>query len=413
MKVVVIGGGAAGFFGAITCAGLHPHCEVLLLEKSSKVLSKVRISGGGRCNVTHACFQNSQLAKFYPRGSKTMLSALHQFNAKDTVDWFEARGVKLKTEPDGRMFPVTDSSQTVIDCLWGEARRLGINIRTSSGVASVEPLHQSDNEPAKFSLTLLNGENLVCDRILIATGGNPNETAYEWLTFGKHSLHTPVPSLFTFNTPDSYLSDLSGVSVQHTTVKVAGTRLLQTGPLLITHWGFSGPAVLKLSAWGARELHELGYRFTLLVNWLPDYNEETLRQELLIYREKNPKKLVSAQAMFGLPFRLWQKLVARAETGEQIRWADLPKKNLNKLIDLLIRGSFSVEGKSTFKEEFVTCGGIVLENINWQTMESKSCRGLFYAGEVLDIDGVTGGFNFQNAWTTGYIAGKHIGIKQN
>ena len=411
MKVVVIGGGAAGFFGAITCAQQHPHCEVILLEKSNKVLAKVRISGGGRCNVTHACFHNGQLAKFYPRGSKTMLSTLQQFDAKDTVSWFESRGVKLKTEPDGRMFPVTDSSQTVIDCLWGEARRLGIDIKTSTGVASIKPLHMSDNEPTRFLLTLYNEEKIECDKVLIATGGNPNAAAYEWLTVGKHSLKNPVPSLFTFNTPASYLLDLSGVSVQQTIVKVAGTKLTQSGPLLITHWGFSGPAVLKLSAWGARELHEINYRFILLINWLPEYNEETLRQDLLTYKQNNPKKLVATQALFNLPFRLWQRFTQRAEIGEQVRWADLPKKNMNKLIDLLSRGSFEVDGKSTFKEEFVTCGGVALENINWQTMESNVCKGLFYAGEVLDIDGVTGGFNFQNAWTTGYIAGKNIGIK--
>jgi predicted Rossmann fold flavoprotein len=412
MKVVVIGGGAAGFFGAIACAQLHPQCEVILLEKSNKVLSKVRISGGGRCNVTHACFHNSQLAKFYPRGSKTMLSTLSQFNAGDTVAWFETRGVKLKTEPDGRMFPVTNSSQTVIDCLLDEAKKAGVVIRTSTGVSSVEPLHQATNEPTRFELTLLNGEQIQCDKVLIATGGNPNAAAYEWLTFGKHSLEHPVPSLFTFNTPHSYLLDLSGVSVQETVVKVAGTKLQQTGPLLITHWGFSGPAVLKLSAWGARELHKLSYRFTLLVNWLPHYNEETLREELTLYKENNPKKMVAAMALFQLPSRLWLRLVEKSEIGTQARWAELPKKNLNKLIDLLTKGSFEVEGKSTYKDEFVTCGGIMLDNINPQTMESKYCRGLYFAGEVLDIDGVTGGFNFQNAWTSGYIAGKHIGTQQ-
>lgn len=411
MKVVVIGGGAAGFFGAISCARHHPHCEVILLEKSSKVLSKVRVSGGGRCNVTHACFHNSQLAKFYPRGSKTMLSTLTQFDVKDTVTWFESRGVKLKTEADGRMFPVTDSSQTIIDCLLNEATRLGVTIRTSTGVSAIEPLHHSADSPTRFSLALLNGEKIECDKVLIATGGNPNATAYEWLTLGKHTLDQPVPSLFTFNTPHSYLLELSGVSVQQTVVKVAGTKLQQTGPLLITHWGFSGPAILKLSAWGARELHSLSYRFTLLVNWLPDFNEETLRQELILYKESNPKKIVTAQALFHLPSRLWQKLVEKSEIGEQTRWAELPKKNMNKLIDLLIRGSFEVDGKSTYKDEFVTCGGVTLANIHAQTMESKYCRGLYFAGEVLDIDGVTGGFNFQNAWTSGYIAGKHIGIK--
>jgi predicted Rossmann fold flavoprotein len=409
MKVVVIGGGAAGFFGAITCAELHPHGEVILLEKSNKVLSKVRISGGGRCNVTHACFQNNQLIKYYPRGSKALLSAFNQFNAYDTVKWFESRGVKLKTEADGRMFPVTDSSETIIDCLWGEARRLGIDIRTSAGVSAIIPLHQSPEEPSKFSITLLNGQEMICDSVLIATGGNPSQAAYQWLALDKHLIRAPVPSLFTFNTPESDLLDLSGVSVQEATVKVAGTKLQQSGPLLITHWGFSGPAILKLSAWGARELHELGYRFPLLVNWVPAYNEETLRQEFIKFKDAHPKKVVAGQALLGLPHRLWQKFIEKSEIQGQFRWGDLPKRNLNKLIDLLIKGSFVVDGKSTFKEEFVTCGGIAIDNINWQTMESKYVRGLFYAGEVLDIDGVTGGFNFQSAWTTGYIAGKNMG----
>jgi predicted Rossmann fold flavoprotein len=340
-----------------------------------------------------------------------MLSTLNQFDAKDTVAWFESRGVKLKTEPDGRMFPVTNSSQTIIDCLMGEAKRLGVDIRTSTGVSTVEPLHQLSDEPTCFAIKLLNGECMQCDKILIATGGNPNATAYEWLTLGKHSLDAPVPSLFTFNAPSSYLLDLSGVSVQETIVKVAGSKLQQSGPVLITHWGFSGPAILKLSAWGARELHTLSYRFALLVNWLPTYNEETLRKELLLYKEANPKKIVASLALFQLPSRLWQRLVGEAEINEQIRWAELPKKNLNKLIDLLIRGSFEIDGKSTYKDEFVTCGGVTLDNINPQTMESRHWKGLYFAGEVLDIDGVTGGFNFQNAWTSGYIAGKHIGIQ--
>jgi predicted Rossmann fold flavoprotein len=256
---------------------------------------------------------------------------------------------------------------------------------------------------------LLNGKELDCDSVLVATGGNPSQAAYQWLGLDKHVIQAPVPSLFTFNTPESDLLDLSGVSVQEAIVKVAGTKLQQSGPLLITHWGFSGPAVLKLSAWGARELHERGYRFTLLVNWVPTYNEETMRQELIKFKDAHPKKVVVGQALLGLPHRLWQKFAEKAEIHSQLRWGELPKKNLNKLIDLLIKGSFVVEGKSTFKEEFVTCGGIAIDNINWQTMESKYVRGLFYAGEVLDIDGVTGGFNFQSAWTTGYIAGKNMG----
>lgn len=410
LKVVIVGGGAAGFFGAITCAQTFPGHEVILLEKSNKLLAKVRISGGGRCNVTHAMFDNNKLVKFYPRGNKVLLTPFNQFDAADTIRWFESREVKLKTEPDGRMFPVTDNSETVIDCLWGEAKRLGVKIRTSAGVKSIQPLPVGADGETLFNLILLNDEAITCHRVLIATGGNPNAHAYSWLHMQKHTIEDPVPSLFTFNTPQSNLLALSGISVPQTLIKVEGTRLQQTGPLLITHWGFSGPAILKLSAWGARELHEFNYRFTLLINWVPQFNESTLRDELMVYKEKNNKKIVAAQALFGLPLRLWKKMTEEAGISGELRWADLPKKNLNKLIDTLVRGSFQVEGKSTFKDEFVTCGGVSLEGINLQTMESKYVKGLFFAGEVLDIDGVTGGFNFQSAWTTGFIAGKNIGL---
>jgi predicted Rossmann fold flavoprotein len=410
-RVAVIGGGAAGFFGAITCAQTFPEAEVVLLEKSNKLLAKVRISGGGRCNVTHACYENSRLVKYYPRGSKALLSPFAQFSTGDTVRWFESRGVKLKTEADGRMFPITDSSETIVDCLYGEARRSGIRIQTGCGVREIIPLHKAGDAETRFELHLPNGSVMTCNKVLIATGGNPNASSYDWLRIGeKHAVLSPVPSLFTFNTPDSPFLELAGVSVQNSLVKIAGTRLQQTGPVLFTHWGFSGPAILKLSAWGARELHALNYQFQLLINWMPDYNEETLRIFLQDYRDKNPKKLVSAHPMEGLPLRLWKKLTEQAGIPEECRWAELPKKNLNRLIDLLTRSSFAVNGKSTFKEEFVTCGGIGLENIDLQTMESKHCKGLFYAGEVLDIDGITGGFNFQSAWTTGYIAGKHMGL---
>ncbi len=411
LKAVVIGGGAAGFFGAITCAQTFPDYEVLLLEKSNKLLSKVRVSGGGRCNVTHALFDNNKLVKYYPRGNKALLSPFNQFSAADTIRWFESRGVKLKTEADGRMFPITDNSETVIDCLWGEAKRLGVKIKTSTGVRSVQPLNNAADTSTRFKLVLLNNEEIICHKVLLATGGNPNLQAYQWLHMQHHAIEKPVPSLFTFNTPHSALLELSGVSVPEVIVKVAGTKLQQTGPLLITHWGFSGPAILKLSAWGARELHELNYRFTLLINWVPQFNEADLREELLSYKEQNSKKVISAHALFGLPSRLWKKMTEGAGISGELRWGDLAKKNLNKLIDTLVKGSFQVDGKSTFKEEFVTCGGISLDDINLQTMESKHIKGLFFAGEVMDIDGVTGGFNFQSAWTTGYIAGKNMGLE--
>jgi hypothetical protein len=407
LKVIVIGGGAAGFFGAITCAQLHPHCQVTIVEKSTKVLAKVKISGGGRCNVTHACFENRQLTKYYPRGEKELLHPLAQFSTQNTVRWFETRGVKLKTEADGRMFPVSDNSQTIVDCLIGEAKKAGVEVRLHTSVKAIKLL----DDEKKLELHLQDEEKIICDRILIATGGHPNPTAYEWLSASGHAIESPVPSLFTFNTPASYVLDLAGVSVQEASVKIAGTKLQQTGPVLITHWGFSGPAVLRLSAWAARELHTLHYNFMLQINWVPQFNEETLRTALLAFKEENSKKTVSANTLFNLPLRLWKRLVAQAEISEEVRWADLPKKQMNKLIELLTRGSFQVAGKSTFKDEFVTCGGIQLTDINLQTMESKKCKGIFFAGEVLNIDGITGGFNFQNAWTTGYIAGKNIGVR--
>jgi len=416
LKIVIIGGGAAGFFGAITSAETFPEHEVILLEKSRTLLSKVRVSGGGRCNVTHACFNNRQLAGYYPRGQQAMPSLLRQFDAAGTVAWFESRGIQFKTEPDGRMFPTTDRSETIIQCLMQAAQRAGVQIRTSAGVKSVRVRQQ---EPApKFDILLLDDSILSCDRILVATGGNPQLQAYNWLAGltpvpeeRPHTIEAPVPSLFTFHTPTSPLLALAGVSVPKATVKVSGSKLVQEGALLMTHWGFSGPAILKLSAWGARDLHERQYRFTLLVNWLPDLHDERLRQDMHQAREQHPRKTIAGtHALFNLPQRLWRQLVAQAGIGEEVRWSEVPKKNLNQLIEYLLRGSFAVEDKSTFKEEFVTCGGIALENIDLQTMESKCCKGLYFAGEVLDIDGVTGGFNFQSAWSTGFIAGKHMGI---
>jgi predicted Rossmann fold flavoprotein len=415
MKIVIIGGGAAGFFGAITCAETYPEHEVILLEKSRSVLSKVRVSGGGRCNVTHACFNNRQMAQHYPRGNQAMPALLKQFDAAQTVQWFESRGVKLKTEADGRMFPTTDSSETIIQCLTQAAYRAGVQVRTSVGVKSIS-VHQ-ESAP-RFSLALLDGSTIHCDRVLVATGGHPQAQGYDWLTqphpTGEpHTIELPVPSLFTFHTPTSLLLALAGISVPKAVVKVVGTKLVQEGALLITHWGFSGPAVLKLSAWGARDLHEKDYRFTLLVNWLPDLNDENLRQDMNQMRDQHPKKTVmGAHTFFGLPQRLWRQLVGQAGIGEETRWSELPKKQMNQLIEQLLRSSFAVAGKSTFKEEFVTCGGVSLDNLDLQTMESRHCKGLYFAGEVLNIDGVTGGFNFQSAWSTGFIAGKHIGRKE-
>lgn len=405
LSIVVIGGGAAGFFGAITAAETFPNATVTILEKTRTVLNKVRISGGGRCNVTHACFDNRQLTKQYPRGEKPLRPLLNQFDALATVRWFEKRGVALKTETDGRMFPDTNTSETIVNCLLNTARRLGIDIRTSCGVSA---LTQQPNQ-AGWQLSLLDGSTLSADRVLVATGGYPQLTSYNWLPDQAEPLLSPVPSLFTFNVPDSPFLSLAGVSVPDAAVYVVNTKQEQRGPLLVTHWGFSGPAILRLSAWAARELANIDYRFTLRVNWAPTYNDNTLRAALQEFRQQNGRKLVSSQNPFGLPSRLWQMMVQESGVVDDQRWADLPAKPLNRLADRLTNSQFQVTGKSTFKEEFVTCGGISLGGLHPHTLESKAQPGLFFAGEVLDIDGITGGFNFQSAWTTGYVAGLHIG----
>ena len=405
VTIVVIGGGAAGFFGAITAAETFPDATVTILEKTRTVLNKVRISGGGRCNVTHACFDNRQLVKHYPRGEKPLRALLTQFDAATTVRWFEDRGVALKTEPDGRMFPATNTSETIVDCLLSTARRLGITIRTSCGVTALTP--QPDH--TGWQLTLLDGSTLRADRVLVATGGYPQLPSYGWLPDQAEPLLSPVPSLFTFNVPDSPLLPLAGVSVPDAGVYIVGTKQEQRGPLLLTHWGFSGPAVLRLSAWAARELADAAYRFTLRVNWVPTIDDNALRAVLQDFRQQNGRKQVSSQNPFGLPSRLWQAMVQEAGIADEQRWADLPAKPLNRLANRLTNSQFNVVGKSTFKDEFVTCGGVALGSLHPQTLESTSQPGLFFAGEVLDVDGITGGFNFQSAWTTGYVAGRHIG----
>lgn len=402
-EVVVLGGGAAGFFAAVNCALKHSHCRVAILEKSSKLLSKVKVSGGGRCNVTHHCFDNKLLAKSYPRGEQELKSAFSRFSVKDTIQWFESRGVELKAEEDGRMFPVTDDSQTIIDCLMQQAHHAGVRIKMNTEVVKVEKKNE------KLILHLRDGETMICDKVLVATGGNPKDSAYNWLRALGHTIVSPVPSLFTFNIPGSAITDLMGVSVERARVRVASTRLEQEGPVLITHWGLSGPAVLKLSAWGARVLHDMNYSFTVLVNWIPEYNEAVLRDELLLLRGEHASRFIASRPMFGLPRRLWEYLVRKAGIDDHVRWADLPKKNQNTLINLLVNDEYRVSGKTTFKEEFVTCGGVLLKEIDLRTMESIVCKGLYFAGEVLDIDGVTGGFNFQAAWTTGWIAAQAMG----
>ncbi|MBT9394672.1 NAD(P)/FAD-dependent oxidoreductase [Hymenobacter sp. NST-14] len=402
-----MGGGAAGFFGAIACAEANPNLRVLLLEKTGKLLSKVRLSGGGRCNVTHAADTAAQLVQHYPRGARQLKEPFKQFGAPDTVRWFESRGVQLKTEPDGRMFPTTDSSETIAQCLLEAARRAGVEILLQTTAEHIEPLAGGG-----FQLVLsgprVAAPELKVARVLVATGGAPKSGQYDWLRQLGHAVQEPVPSLFTFNVPDSPLRELPGVSVARARVKVAGEKLEYEGPVLVTHWGVSGPAVLKLSAWGARRLHELAYQSTTLINWLPDFTEDTLRQQLQEHRGPHGRKTVGSNPLFGLPQRLWRTLSEQAGIGAETRWNELPAKLQNRLIEALLRTALPMRGKTTYKDEFVTCGGITLGEINMQTMESRLVPGLHFAGEVLDIDGITGGFNFQAAWTTGYLAGRAL-----
>jgi hypothetical protein len=402
-NVIVIGGGAAGFFAAINCAQLQNNFTITLLEKSSKLLSKVRVSGGGRCNVTHACFDNSLLIKNYPRGEKELRNAFSKFSVTDTIKWFEQRGVELKTEFDGRIFPVTDKSETIVNCLMQEAEKAGVTVKLNVDITEI-----FKNVDSTFTLKANGGGVFECDKLIIATGGNPKDAAYDWLKKLGHTIVKPVPSLFTFNIPDSSITQLMGVSVSHAKVRIAATKLETEGPLLITHWGMSGPAILKASAWGARQLSDLNYNFTTLINWLPKYTEEKLRIEFANQRFENPAKLILKNCPVELPKRLWEYFVNKAGISETTRWADLPKKNANILITIIINDEYKVQGKTTFKEEFVTCGGVSLKEIDFGTMQSKLIPNLYFAGEIMDVDGITGGFNFQNAWTSGWIAAQSI-----
>lgn len=401
-----MGGGAAGYFAAIAAAENHPRAQVTLLEATRHPLSKVRVSGGGRCNVTHACFEPAAFVQNYPRGSKALRGAMARFQAQDTVNWFRDRGVVLKTEPDGRMFPTTDSSETIIDCLTRFAYEAGVIVRTSAAVESVA-------KTAGFELTLKSGEVLKCDRLLLATGSSA--IGHRLAQSLGHSIEPPVPSLFTFNILDSQLRELAGVAVESVQAKLLIPNqkpLEQTGPLLVTHWGLSGPAILKLSAWGARSLHDQHYQATLQINWLPECNLEKLRQELLTVKAQLSRRSIFANCPVMLPRRLWQFFISKLEIAPETRWADFSKKQLNQLIELLTQSRYEIQGKGVFKEEFVTCGGVLLKEVDFRTMESRCCPGLFFAGEILDIDGITGGFNFQSAWTTGWIAGQAIATRE-
>jgi predicted Rossmann fold flavoprotein len=398
MKIAVIGGGAAGFFGAIAAAAKN---DVTMFEKSGKLLSKVLVSGGGRCNVTHDCNSLESLLQHYPRGHKELRHVLKNFMPADTVEWFGVRHVAIKSEKDGRMFPVTNKSETIANALLSAADEANLRIRLNAGVTSISPVEEG------FHL-VINGKEAHFDRVLVATGGAVKATHLDWAAALGHTIIPPVPSLFTFNIQDKKLHELSGISVPEAQVRIMGTNFMQEGPVLITHWGLSGPAVLRLSAWGARVLNEKDYDFDIQVNWLSSMREDECLAALKQFRDLNARKHVSGFNPFSLPARLWDYLLQKSEITLQLQWAALSKKHLNSLSLSLTQCTFHVGGKSTFKEEFVTAGGISLRDVDMRTMQSRICPGLYFAGEVLDVDGITGGFNFQAAWATAYAAGNHI-----
>ncbi len=401
-KLLIIGGGAAGFFCAINAARLNPQLDVLIVEKSNKLLSKVKVSGGGRCNVTHACFEMDEMIRRYPRGAQFLKKAFHQFFTTDTIKWFSERGVELKTEPDGRMFPVSNSSQTIIDCLLREVNKYKIEIVLNRDVRKLTM------ENSQFHVHFSNEEIVKADFVCIACGGYPKSTPFEWIKELGHTIEEPVPSLFTFNMPGNPITELMGVVAENASVKIIGTKLQEQGPLLITHWGMSGPVILRLSAWGARELASRQWKFSVMVNWVAEFNEQSLREKFQELRFEIASQKINNKNNFGLPARLWEFLLIQSGIKPETRWADLPVKEQNKLIRNICQYECSITGKTTFKEEFVTAGGIKLNEVSADTMMSKKIPNLFFAGEIVDVDGITGGFNFQHAWTSGFIAGKTI-----
>jgi predicted flavoprotein YhiN len=448
-RVIVVGGGAAGFFAAITCAETAPEAEVTVLERGPQFLAKVRISGGGRCNVTHACFDARELSTRFPRGERALLAPFKTFPASDTVRWFESRGAKLKIESDGRMFPVSDASQTIVECLLRAANAAKVRLLLNRGVERVARcaeggfeliLSQSGRRPqansprsaggeterrtpdeqrianphagalpsGKGEGDETGGETLTCDRLLLATGGCRAPVSGQLPVSLGHTLEPPVPSLFTFHIAKPWLRELTGISVESVEASVPGARLRESGALLLTHWGLSGPVILRLSAWGARVLHGLNYRFPLHLNWLPRLGAEAISAELHSRRQTQPARFIVNTPLSPLPARLWEQLVLAAGISRETRWATLSRAAQHGLVQQLIRTEFQVTGKSLNKDEFVTCGGVRLSEVNFKTMESRICPGLYFAGELLDIDGITGGFNFQAAWTTGWIAGQAL-----
>ncbi|MEC7839783.1 MAG: NAD(P)/FAD-dependent oxidoreductase [Chlamydiota bacterium] len=398
MKITVIGGGAAGFFSALTAKKENPSAEVLLLERSAQLLNKVRISGGGRCNVTHSCFDPKELVKNYPRGHKELLGPFHRFQPLDTINWFENRGISLKTEEDGRMFPTTNSSQTIIDCFLQEANQLGVKIHTNAKVKGIKKVENF------FHIDIGESTPLVTDRVILATGSA--RAGWDFASLLGHSIQPAAPSLFTLKISSFPFTEIAGVSVNPIVISLDKGRLKQKGPLLLTHWGFSGPAALKLSAWAAKFLAEKSYNAPVKIDWLPDYTPEEVKQMIHDECKSRPAKQVYGIQIFPIPKSLWRELCKRSELPSDFTLRQLSKASIAKLCETLKSDKYTINGKTTNKEEFVTCGGITLSEIQFKNMESKICPGLFLCGEILNIDGVTGGFNFQNAWTTGWIAGK-------
>lgn len=399
MTIAIVGGGAAGFFAAITAAESNPNAQVYILERGKTVLEKVRISGGGRCNVTHACFDARALTQYYPRGSRELLGPFSQFGPEQTIEWFARRGVQLKSEADGRMFPVTNNSDTIVQCLLRAAHQAGVIVQTGRRVENLEPM------PNGWRLTCTgDNESRHFDRVMIAAGSN--NAVWDLLARLGHPIVPPVPSLFTFNCRDTRLRDLAGVSVANAALQIPELKLKVSGPLLITHWGLSGPGILRMSAWGARLLHDMNYKCRLIINWTGDKTTSEVTQELNGLKTDWARKSVVTTAPFGLPARLWRHLSEAEGMTEQQRWADLNAQKINALAAQLTEGHFQITGKSTFKEEFVTAGGVDLKAVNFKTFESKICPGLYIAGESLNIDAITGGFNFQAAWTGGWLAGQ-------
>ncbi len=401
-KLVVIGGGAAGFFCAVNAARMNPDLHVIILEKTNKLLSKVKVSGGGRCNVTHALFDIVEMSKRYPRGQNFVKKTFHQFFTTDTIKWFEERGVKLKAEKDGRMFPVTDSSQAIVDCLMNGANSYGVEIRMN---AEVKELSVGNSQ---FAVHVANQQLLTANLVVVACGGYAKASMFQWLRNLGHTVSEPVPSLFTFNLSKHLITQLMGVSIEKVRVKIEGSKLAEEGAILITHWGLSGPSILRLSAWGAKELAARNYQFIVHINWLPSFNEQSLKEQFQSFRVSNSSKKVINYNFAFLPNRLWQFILEQSGVNSEIRFADLSSKVENMLIKNLIDYVAEVKGKTTFKEEFVTAGGIHLSEVDANTMMSKRVSNLFFAGEILDVDGITGGFNFQHAWTSGWIAAKAI-----